>query len=79
MLKDYLLIYNRDTTWYSVNSIYRRKYCLNILEVYSLYGAINILGIQLMTKYNIKDMFDYVAGLFSGVLGAAYNSHGVPI
>ena len=44
-----------------------------------LYGVINLLGIKLMTKYNIKDKFDYVAGLFSGVLGSAYNSHGVPI
>lgn len=53
---------------------------LNILgSLLVIYGGINLLGINLMMKYHIKDIFDYVAGLFSGILGAAYNSHGVPI
>lgn len=53
---------------------------LNILgSLLVIYGGINLLGINLMMIYHIKDIFDYVAGLFSGILGAAYNSHGVPI
>lgn len=47
-----------------------------------VYGSINLLN-QIIKVYNvdkdIPNVFDYVAGLISGILGSAYNSHGVPI
>ena len=47
-----------------------------------LYGAINLINYYkniYQVKLNIPKFYDYIAGIVSGVLGSAYNSHGVPI
>ncbi len=47
-----------------------------------LYGAINLINYYkniYQVKLNIPKFYDYIAGVVSGVLGSAYNSHGVPI
>ncbi|MEB7723328.1 sulfite exporter TauE/SafE family protein [Mammaliicoccus fleurettii] len=47
-----------------------------------LYGTINLINhyrnIYQINK-QIPKLYDYIAGLVSGILGSAYNSHGVPI
>lgn len=47
-----------------------------------IYGTLNLINQfknLYQSKLKIPPLYDYVAGIISGVLGSAYNSHGVPI
>ncbi|XXL52428.1 hypothetical protein ACSC1U_06010 [Mammaliicoccus lentus] len=54
--------------------------CLGIFIL--VYGLVNLIN-QFVKVYQmnkkIPNQFDYIAGTIAGLLGSAYNSHGVPI
>jgi Predicted permeases len=46
-----------------------------------IYGVYNLYALRHPRKssLHISDKYDYLAGIISGILGASFNSHGVPI
>lgn len=46
-----------------------------------LYGVYNLYALRHPSQKSLQlsDKYDYVAGVISGILGASFNSHGVPI
>ncbi|AUI71961.1 hypothetical protein COSHB9_16550 [Companilactobacillus alimentarius] len=46
-----------------------------------IYGTYNLYALRHPRKSSlqINDKYDYLAGIISGILGASFNSHGVPI
>ena len=46
-----------------------------------IYGVYNLYALKRQKTSNLKisDKYDYLAGIVSGILGASFNSHGVPI
>ncbi|WCG35363.1 sulfite exporter TauE/SafE family protein [Companilactobacillus farciminis] len=46
-----------------------------------IYGVYNLYALkrQKASNFKISDKYDYLAGIVSGILGASFNSHGVPI
>ncbi|MCD2255382.1 sulfite exporter TauE/SafE family protein [Agrilactobacillus fermenti] len=49
------------------------------LVLYGTYSLIKVLRQHQSKPHLQADAWDYLAGLISGILGSAYNSHGVPI
>lgn len=55
---------------------------MKVLGIFIIvYGIYNLFITYHQRKINLKinDCFDYLAGIISGILGASFNSHGVPI
>ena len=46
-----------------------------------IYGVYNLYALKRQRTSHLKigDKYDYLAGIVSGILGASFNSHGVPI
>ncbi|MQS75448.1 sulfite exporter TauE/SafE family protein [Companilactobacillus halodurans] len=55
---------------------------MKILGIFIIiYGIYNLYKLHnpKESKLHLSDKFDYLAGIISGILGASFNSHGVPI
>lgn len=62
-----------------VNRTIVMRFLSLFLMVYGSYCLIKILRQKVGKPHFQSPVFDYLAGLISGVMGSAYNSHGVPI